>query len=194
MVCPGGPTPPLRGLSKKLAKSLYCIKRAKNVVNKNGLRSLYFALIHSHLSYCPTILNCANKTNLKKLEKVQRKAIRIITKSSYNANTSELFISEKILPLDKIIKQSKLLFMHSFVNGYAPTSFDDTWTLNNERLNDHNLRNANNFTLPNPRIEQFKKIPIYALPLEWNMAGDLIYYTNRIKFRMALKNQLFTEI
>ncbi len=184
----------INNLCKKLVKSLYCIKKAKNVINKSGLRSLYFALIHSHLSYCPIILNCSSKSNLKKLEKIQKKAIRIITNSRYNANASELFITEKILPFDKIIKQAKLLFMHSIVNNYAPISFENTFARNIDRPNDYNLRNANDFMLPNPRLEQFKKIPVYSLPLEWNMAGNLIYYANRTTFRIALKNQLFTEI
>jgi len=42
-------------LCKKLSRSLYCIKMAKNNINPPGLRALYFALIHSHLSYCPII-------------------------------------------------------------------------------------------------------------------------------------------
>ena len=65
-------------LCKKLSRSLYCIKMAKNNINPPGLRALYFALIHSHLSYCPIILNCLTKSNLNKIEKIQKKAIRII--------------------------------------------------------------------------------------------------------------------
>ena len=141
---------------------------AKNNINPPGLRALYFALIHSHLSYCPIILNCMTKTNLNKIEKLQKKAIRIISKSPYNAHTVPIFINLKILPLDKIIKQSKLLFMHSVYYDYAPTSFQQTWTKNNARDNAPNLRNDNDFRLPNPRIEYFKKIPLYALPYEWN--------------------------
>jgi len=108
-------------LCKKLSRSLHCIRLAKNNLNPSGLRSLYFALIHSHLSYCPIILNCLS--NMNRLEKVKKKAIRVITKSPYNAHTPPLFFINKILPLDKIIKQSKLLFMHSIFNEYAPISF-----------------------------------------------------------------------
>ena len=166
----------------------------KNNVNRQGLRSLYFALIHSHLSYCPIILNCLSKSNFKKLEKLQRKAVRIITGSRYNANTADIFLEQNILPIDKIVRQAKLLFMHSVVHNYAPISFNYIWVRNIDRPNEYNLRNDHEFTLPNPRIEQFKKLPIYALPLEWNMAGDLIYYENRTTFRIALRNQLFEEI
>jgi len=90
-------------LCKKLSRSLYCIKMAKNNSNPPGLRALYFALIHSHLSYCPIILNCMTKSNLNKIEKIQKKAIRIISKSPYNAHTAPLFLNLKI----KQSKQSK---------------------------------------------------------------------------------------
>jgi len=181
-------------LTKKLSKSLFCIRMAKNNLNPAGLRSIYFALIHSHLSYCPIILNCMNKTNITRLEKIQKKAVRIITKSSYNAHTTPLFINNKILPVIKIIKMSKLTFMHSIFYEYAPISFRHIWQKNNMRNNDHNLRNANDFTLPNPRLELFKRFPIYSLPLEWNQAGVLTLYENRVTFRHALKEQLFSEL
>ena len=181
-------------LLKKLSKSLYCINMAKNNLNPPGLRSLYFALIHSHLSYCPIILNCLSKTNITKLEKVQKKAIRIVTKSKFNAHTQPLFIANKILPFEKIIKNSKLLFMHSVYHEYAPISFQHTWQRNNERQISQNLRNENEFTLPIPRIEQFKKFPLYSLPLEWNHAGELVFYENRTTFKLALREKLFEEL
>jgi hypothetical protein len=181
-------------LSKKLAKSLYCIKMAKHNVNPPGLRSLYFALIHSHLSYCPIILNCMNKTNLNRLEKIQKKAIRIITKSAYNAHTVPLFYNNKILPLDKIIKMAKLNFMHSIFYEYAPLSFSQIWMKNNDRQHEHNLRNDNDYLLPNPRQEQYKKFPIYSLPFEWTQAGVVTLYENKTTFKIALKGQLFEEV
>jgi hypothetical protein len=181
-------------LTRKLSKSMFCIRMAKNNLNPSGLRSLYFALVHSHLSYCPIILNCLSKTNLNRLEKVQKKAIRIITNSKYNAHTAPLFIEKGILPIDKIIKMAKLSFMHSIYYDYAPRSFEQVWTRNIDRQNDHHLRNENDFSLPNPRLEQFKRFPIYSLPFEWNNAGVLTFYDNKTTFKIALKNQLFEEI
>jgi len=56
----------------KLNRSLYCIRMAKNNLNYQGLRSLYFALIHSHLSYCPTILSCLSNSSKNRLALVQK--------------------------------------------------------------------------------------------------------------------------
>ena len=81
--------------------------------------------------------------------------------------------------VDLFIKQSKLTFMHSIFYNYAPTSFEHVWAKNRDRQLSQNLRNENEFRLPNPRIEFFKKLPSYSLPLEWNNAGDLVFYDNK---------------
>jgi len=84
--------------------------------------------------------------------------------------------------------------MHSVYHEYAPISFHHTWQRNNERQLSQNLRNENEFTLPIPRIEQFKKFPLYSLPLEWNHAGELMFYENRTTFKLALREKLFEEL
>ena len=103
-------------------------------------------------------------------------------------------IYHKILPQDKIIKQGKLSFMHSDYYSYAPRSFENTWIKNEEWLGDYNLRNDDLYMLPIPRLEIIKRLPIYALPAEWNSAGELKYYMNKITFKHALREKLFEEL
>ena len=58
-------------ICSKLTRSLYCIKQAKHIIPPSGLKSLYFALIHSHLTYCTLILNSITSANKLRIEKVQ---------------------------------------------------------------------------------------------------------------------------
>jgi hypothetical protein len=44
--------------------------------------------------------------------------------------------------------------------------------------------------IPRARIEMFKKMPIYTLPLEWNNSGDLQFYQNVATFKIILKETL----
>ena len=53
-------------ICKKLSRGLFCLRRAKNLINNNSLKTLYFALFHSHLLYCTNILNCSSNANIKK--------------------------------------------------------------------------------------------------------------------------------
>ena len=175
-------------ICKKLSKSLFCIRRAKSVLNERALRTLYFATFHSHLLYCANILGCASKSEMKRITILQKKAIRLITNSSYNSHTKPLFEKLKILPFDDILHEQKMIFMHSVYNNYAPVSFSNIWTKNNDREQQYELRNENNFLLPRPRFEGFKKYPLYSFAKTWNESGDLRLYSNPITFKIALRN------
>ena len=152
-------------LCNKLSRSLFCIRRAKNILTPTALKTLYFAFIQSHLNYCPIILSSISQQNFNQIKLIQKKAIRIITNSSYTAHTAPLFAQLQILPYELIVRQSKLLFMHSVEYNYAPPSFIDIWTKNYVIQGDRPLRNADNFTLPNPRTELFIKSPLYTIHL-----------------------------
>jgi hypothetical protein len=80
--------------------------------------------------------------------------------------------------------------MHSIEYNYAPTSFSDIWTKNYINQGDRPLRNADNFTLPNPHTELVKKSPLYNLPLVWNNLDDARYIRNRTAFKTAIKFSL----
>jgi hypothetical protein len=135
-----------------------------------------------------------NNKNIKQITVIQKKAIRVISKSKYNEHTNPIFKSLRILPYDKIILQNKLHFMHSIEYDYAPRSFTGTWEKNVNRHLNHDLRNNELYNLPNVRLELFRKIPLYSIPYEWNNLGNLIYHQNKNLFRTLLKEKLFNDI
>ncbi len=112
----------------------------------------------------------------------------------YTAHTTPLFAQLQILPYELMVKQAKLLFMHSIEYEYAPSSFQGIWTKNLVNQGDRPLRNADNYSLPNPRTEQFKKSPLYSLPLEWNSFDDNRYIRNRNTFKTAIKYTLLNSL
>ncbi len=88
--------------------------------------------------------------------------------SRISDHTAPLFFATHILPFQKLLTLNKLLFMHSTAFKYAPDSFSNICPVNETRHNDHNLCNNDLFTLPPNRIELFKRVPVYSLPLAWN--------------------------
>jgi hypothetical protein len=65
------------------------------------------------------------KTELHSI-KYKKVYICIVTRSNYSASTGPLFVKHGILPLETIMKQTKLQFMHAVEDNYAPTSFATT--------------------------------------------------------------------
>jgi hypothetical protein len=114
-------------LCMKLSKSLYCLNKVKNFISKESLKKLYFALVHSSMTYCINVYGSANKTTLQPLVLKQKKAIRIIAGANYRDHTRPLFTSLEILPLESLIHYYRMKFMHSYYCKKLPFSFSATW-------------------------------------------------------------------
>ena len=74
-------------ISNKIARTLGIVCRLKNFLPTHVLRILYNSLILPHLQY--SIL--AWGFRMGRLDKMQKRAIRIITRSKYNSHTDPLF-------------------------------------------------------------------------------------------------------
>jgi hypothetical protein len=95
-------------MCKKIASSLYVINMAKNFLSFTALKSLYFALVHSHFIYGVHVWSAAPQYVINSLEKLQKKAIRII--NSAPTVTLNLFL--------KNVKFYPLAYLSSTLNCY----------------------------------------------------------------------------
>ena len=98
-------------INSRISKSLFSIRRVKNVLTPVALKSLYYSLIHSHIVYAIQIYSCAPKSIFKPLILNQKAAVRCITNSRYNAHTGPLFKKLGILPFEKLVQFFQLKFI-----------------------------------------------------------------------------------
>lgn len=182
-------------ICNKLRRAIFIMNRVKNYLPTSSLKNIYQALFQSHLNYCPSIYGCAQKVHIIKLERLQRKAIRLISRSHHRAPTDELFYNLKILPVTDIIIQSNLSIIHEVQNGFAPSAFENIWPSNNSRNIEINLRNRSDLALPLPKTEMFKRFPAYTLPKLWNAQNFASkYHRNRLTFKTELKQELLNRL
>ena len=89
------------------------------------LRSIYFAIFDSYLSYC-CLVWAQNCSTIQRIVSLQKKAIRIINFQPRNSHTSHLFKQSSILKfLDKIFLEI-ILFVSKSLNNLSPSVFN-TW-------------------------------------------------------------------
>ena len=86
-------------LSKKLSRTIGMLYKIRAYSPKPILRSLYFGLFHSHLTYGLPVWGNAEKRLLDKIALLQKKALRAITFADYNAHTCPIMKESKILSL-----------------------------------------------------------------------------------------------
>jgi len=181
-------------MCSKISKSLYIINRVRNTLPKESLVSLYYALIHSHISYCTSVFGSATSTSLSRIVKMQKRAIRIICNVPSRSHTAPLFIDLQILPFEKLITFSKLKFMHKFVHNRLPFSFNETWITNIERNPRLNLRNAQEFYIRPVNFISLKRLPLFNFPSVWNQEHHSKSLPDFKFYQRSLKSRLLGEI
>ena len=89
----------IKFLASKLGKYSGILNKLKRYIPIDILRTLYCSMVNSHLNYA--ILGWGFACS--RLKKMQQRIIRMITCSKYNAHTSPLFKSLRILTLDDML-------------------------------------------------------------------------------------------
>ena len=104
----------IKQVCKKISSGVWAIARLRNYVNTCTLKSVYYSLIHSHLSYCINTWGSASSCNLKSLKIFQKHIIRLIAISEYRARSSPLFSQLQILQLEDIYTIEVAKHMYKF--------------------------------------------------------------------------------
>jgi hypothetical protein len=94
----------IKSKSSQIAHVISVLCRLKHVLPERNLLQIYNGLIAPHLSYGIESWGSAPGSVLKRMIILQKKAMRIITNSTYNAHTSPIFKRLKILKIPDIFK------------------------------------------------------------------------------------------
>lgn len=95
------------------------------------LLSLYYAFIHSHLSYCLSSWGNTYWSHIGHLERLQKQALRLITFNPFSSPSAPIFRSLSILPLRKLVSHKILIIMFRVLNHELYiSSFSDVTLVN----------------------------------------------------------------
>ena len=128
-------------VANKITKVTGILNKIKLYVPKNVLLSIYNALILPHLNYCILIWGNACRTFLKRLFKIQKKAVRIIVNANFISHTNPLFKLLNIVKLNDLYNFTQLKFLYKLRNGMLPFYFKDFDVHINSHTHFYNTRN-----------------------------------------------------
>ena len=89
--------PHMINICNKVSKSIAVLRLVRSIFPKNVLKLIYMSLVYTYINYCNLVWGAAEKGILDPLFKLQKKAIRIITRTHYLAHTTPLFKNIKLL-------------------------------------------------------------------------------------------------
>ena len=137
-------------ISNKISRKIGLIHKLKHFLPISATKTLYSSLILPLLNY--GIL--AWGTSTTRLFKLQKKAVRAITNSNYNAHTEPLFKLLNILKIDDLYRLNLLKFYYKYVNNELPLFFNSFSIMPRSEMHTYDTRQKENMCT-NPSIHCF---------------------------------------
>ena len=163
--------PHITKITNKISKTCGILNKLKQILPRHILIQIYNALVAPHLNY--GILAWGH--SIARLTQVQKKVIRTITCSKYNAHTEPLFKRLNILKFEDLRNLNRLKFFHKFSNNCLPEYFLTNYIMRNRDIHDRNTRNQNRYIIPQHSHQFFKTGLRYSLVITVNSTpGELL--------------------
>ena len=174
----------------KISKNIGILYKAKPFLTKECMLSLYYSYIHPYINYGNIAWASIYKTNLQKVHRLQKRAIRLVFNKNRFDHTRELFRSNNILNTYQVNILKNLMFMHQVSTNSAPLNF-----LTKFRKPSHmyQTRFSNtNYSRPISALEKSKYRISSRGPYLWNnyLSNNEKHNTNLQTFKSNLKSKI----
>ena len=176
--------------SKKLVAAIGALKRVRPFISTvSATLIIYQALIQPHFDYCSSVWDGCSAKLSNKMQKLQNRAARIITKSNYDSSATQLLESLHWDDLSKRRKKHKAFLICKILNGLAPQYLRNIFT---NRATSYTLRdNEAKLNFPKPRTNYLKRAICYDGASLWNsLPLDIRCSSSLGEFRSKI-NKLF---
>ena len=130
----------VESISKGIASAIGALKRIRQLIDPTTALKIYGALIKPYFDFCSLFWNGLNMTLKDTLQKLQNRPTRVITKSRYDASSSDLFcrLSSGIFSTRRkkhegpytpdAIRQRDAIFGFSLTGFFDPSlDFSNSW-------------------------------------------------------------------
>ena len=175
----------------KIARNIGILNRNKNILKTNTLYSLYCTLILPYFQYCCTIWGNNYKCRIEKLQKLQKKCIRIICKVKYKENTNPLFLKLKTLKLIDIIEFNNVNIVYRAYVMSLPLNIQCFFEV---KEHSYSTRNQSKFAVKYARTN-YKSMCVTIKGVKlWNAIDFNIQNCNTVyQFRKKYKRNLLLK-
>lgn len=166
----------IKTMKKKISSAFYAINKAKYVLPRKHLNTLYYSLVYPYLTYGIILWGATYQVHLSKLIIMQKKIIRAIAGAKYNAHSGPLFKLSRLLKLEDIYKLHTCKFVLSHIMKTLPSSLTHLFTLTQD-IHSHETRHSFNYKMTIPKIRTVVASQSILLkgPQIWNNLAQSLY-------------------
>ena len=156
-------------LCKKLSSAIGQMARLRTVLSNSALRSVYFAIFHQHLQYGIAAWGFTSAANLKRIDTLQRKAIRLLSRSKLSENLDPVHKALRIMKPSDVRDFEIAKFMHRLKSNRTSEVFAPLFQETDE-VHNHGTRQSSQkkYYVNRPHLEITKKTISYTGRSIWN--------------------------
>ena len=153
-------------ISKKISSGIGALKRIRELIDQETAIKAYQGFIEPYFSYCAPVWDGLGHTLSDRLQKLQNRAARVITRSSYDISSNLLLDQLKWNNLSVNRLKQKAILMYKTLNGQTPQYLNEMFT---SRRCQYPLRNSNGkLFIPKPNTDYLKRSFSYSGAILWN--------------------------
>ncbi|KAK9889263.1 hypothetical protein WA026_004539 [Henosepilachna vigintioctopunctata] len=175
-------------IAKKLIPLIGALRKVSPYLNLRAKKSIYFSYIHSTLTYLLSIWSNTSVSNIKRVQRIQNRAIKAVYNLPYNTSSKEL---HKIVNLPNIKQMKKIedsKMIHQIENKLLKVNISLKKRI---EIHDHNTRYNLNYQLNNIRTNKALHSPIYQATTYYNKLPTEIKEQQDIrKFNKKLREHI----
>ena len=168
----------------KISKSIGILFKLRDMIPRNSLRLLYYALIHPYMLYCLPIYGATYEVHLNPLYVLQKSALRAITNSNYDADINTMFQNCRILKLHDLYKLDLAIY------AYKHPELRDL----HRREHSYHTRFSHELLPPAERLRSTRQSVIFNSIIIWNNLPNSLQTSRSLDiFKKQCKNFLLEQ-
>ena len=131
----------IKAVSAKVSRAVGFLKHAKNFLPRETLKTLYTGIVEPHFRYCCSVWGCCGSTEINQLQKLQNRAARIVTNSSFDTPSRPLIEVLGWKTIEQLISIESETMVFKSLNELAPQYLCGLFTKNSQ-CSTRTLRNT----------------------------------------------------
>ena len=176
-------------ITKKFSSGIGALKRIRDFISEETAIQVYKSLVEPYFSYCAPVWDGLGKKLSEKLQKLQNRAARVITRSSYDISSCSLLDELKWETLSSNRLKQKAILMFNTLNKRTPVYLQQMFSPSESS---YNLRDSHGkLFVPRPHTDYLKRSFSYSGASLWNsLPESLRLVTSHHAFKTGLETFL----
>ena len=154
-------------LCKSLLKYFSIFYNIRDFINTHIARITYFTCIYSRIKYGIEVYGNTTSQNLDRIQVLQNKLMKVLTKRNRRYSTNALHNDLNILKVEDIYRFTTSQFTYKCINKEHPEKFHN-YFVRRSTIHDHSTRQINDIDLPHIHAELGRSTTKYTGGSIWN--------------------------